>query len=211
MNGPLKVLIELDLSRDEDRQLMELVTKFKAAQAQGLPISLPSIVHQVSNEKPKFPSSMAKMQASKEASEQAHELAKKIGDESGKLSYKERAKVAADARWAKWRAAKEGLPEPTKPAKQKIKKVKASKLDFSKAEEDGGEFATEDAEEFNLAFNGTRFKSKSQVEPIVDARDIMEENYEDPEEEEDEIQDDETSDDDDVRRINERAAAHRED
>ena len=132
----LKLNFELDLSKESDRQLVDIISRVKALQAQGIEPSIVGAAQEASHSP--LPSVDAVRDVGKKITEAANELADAVPEVDGaKLSYEERARVAAKARWARHKAKKAGAPIPPT-AKELKKKAKSDKsnLDYSKATEE---------------------------------------------------------------------------
>jgi hypothetical protein len=189
----MKTQIELDLSIEGDRQLMELILKYKAAQAQGQKLTIGDLVpHDSPSVKPLY-------DANKQNSEAATELKRVLGDDS-KMSNKERASVAAKARWAKFRAEKDGTPLPKTKSAQQKKQEKKKSLAFKGAEHiDLDSLEEKDGE---MIFQGTGFIPKKRERVVPDPRKIMEGDFDDDglTEEVDEIED--LMDEETIRSVN---------
>jgi hypothetical protein len=186
LHTPLKVLIEFDLSREADRDLMNIITQVKGAQAKGLDVSLGSIINQIKSHE--RPGNIAEPleKAGKKLTEVTNELQSKLGDDR-KLTTRERASVAAKAKWAKYRAEQAGLPVP--PPAPRRKKAKKKEADLSKAEKLAmTDFPMNEADE-EVLFNGSNFVKRP---AIPDGREIIEGSFDDEEvidsEEDNEIQ-----------------------
>lgn len=181
LQTPLKVVIEFDLSRESDRELINVITQVKGAQAKGQVVSLSQVISQLKTEAAPTPNLVQNLEkAGKTLTAATNELQQKIGEER-KLTTKERASIAAKAKWAKFRAEKAGLPAPAPAARKK--KNKKKDMDLSKAEKhESNQFPIVDAHDEFHGFNGSSFSKTPQ---IPDGRDIIDGTFEDHIEEED--------------------------
>jgi hypothetical protein len=210
----LKIHFELDLSKDSDRQLIEIITRVKALQAQGLEPSIVGAATETAD--PQMPSVNEVRRAGVAMTEAANELAEAIpdGGERKKLNTKERAAVAARARWARDKARKEGKPLPLT-AKELKKKEHSSTdaLDYSQAEQQSFEqFPQVDGIDFSQMSLQHRHDSvlsalmnESSHLPYPDGREIMAGTWERGEEAALDSEFENPLDDDFVRRVHEQA------
>lgn len=140
-----KITLELDLDRPDDLQLLAVISKYKAEQAQGKEPDLKSVVARTVGSQ--FPNTTALQESAKEITKASQELGNTIGERTT-MTTKERASIAAKARWAQERARKSGQPQP--PAAVVKKKTKArSEEGFDGAEEQPlAQFPTQSAQDF---------------------------------------------------------------
>lgn len=222
MMDSLSVKIELDLSKEQDRQLIEIISRVKAIQAQG---GTPSIVGAaaIATESP-LPNTQAIREAGQQISEANQALADVLPGEKRKLTYKERSQVAARARWARDKARKEGKPLP--PTAKELKKKERSSsdgLDYSQAEQQSlNDFEQIESPAFDdrsLSLRGNQviaaLMDTSHL-PFPDGREIMDGSWTDRPEfngGENETSDDFENplDDDYVRSVHEQAARYDKD
>lgn len=126
-----EIEIKLDLDKESDRKMLEIITRFRAKEAQGETVNIEDAVNEAL---PKSSSSaLPLIEAGKQVTRASQELSQAIG-ERAKLDTKTRARVAAKARWERVRAAKEGRPIPEKKSKPK-KQKQSDNVDFSHAQE----------------------------------------------------------------------------
>jgi len=149
----LKLTIELDLDNEADRRMLEVVSAFKARQAQGE--SSPDIKSLIPEQaKPGLPSTQSFSSVHREMTQVANHLGSQVGT-SGKMSNRERASVAAKARWERDKAKKEGKPLPPAAKKKSSSLRNQQEGDFNNAEEqDFFQFPTQNAQDYvvnNLA------------------------------------------------------------
>lgn len=209
----LKVTIELDLANESDRKLIELIQKFKAAEARGLNPSLVNTAAEVSNEAP-IASANALIQSGQELTKAANDLGDKLPGEPRKLTPKERARVAAKARWAREKARKEGKPLPPT-AREKKKKLKATSdtHDYSRARE--VPLQNFQQEEMLEQRHSSVLSALMRPAPSVDGREIMDgswqhredhQHYVNGQDPDPELEYDNPLDDEYVRSVHERAS-----
>lgn len=138
MNGS-KVTIELDLNNANDRQLLEVISRVRASQQQGQEVSVANAVRETT--KSEIPTSQSLIDSGKQVTQAANELGEKLPGPKTKMSNSERARAGARARWARKKAAEQGLPMPPTAKEKKKAERKAQRkvdggLDFSKAKEE---------------------------------------------------------------------------
>lgn len=185
MTDSLKVQFDLDLSKESDRQLIEVISRVKALQAQGETPSVVSAAASASHAP--VPTTQAVRDVGKKITQVANELADALPRDPGqKLSNAERARIAAKARWARAKAEKEGKPIP--PTAREVKKKERSSthgLDFRGAKEQQlSEFQEIPGETFGLELQSRHnammhaLMNNRAEEGVPDGREILDGSWE---------------------------------
>lgn len=164
-----KITIELELNDEFDAGLLSFISRYKALRAQGIDAPLPPLPGETRNVGAHAVSSKGLAEAGKNVSDATAQLSAAIGEEKPKMSNQERARIAAQTRWANHRAqkatpSKPATPTPKPPAKKKPIK---SSLDYAGA-------TRHEIGEFSSKPGLTHVFEQEHTRTQVDGRDILE-------------------------------------
>ena len=166
----LKVTIELDLSKPSDQKLIEIISRVKAMQEQGITPSIMQAVADTQNEQP-LASANQLIESGNEVNKAVNDLGDKLPCEKRKMTTKERASAAAKARWARDKARREGRPlPPTARERKKKEKAQNDGLDYSRAAQEPADQYKVDSLELR---HNNFMRALTQPPPAVDGREIM--------------------------------------